>query len=575
MALDAFLARYKGQDIGMDLETTSLDPRHGRARLIQLYCGGQFAYCDLDTVGGLSALKPQLKGLRFVVFNAQFDCKWFLEAGITARWNDARMAYFALYGGCNGSRSSLKYLTDQFLNITLDKELQRLDWTVPVLSKEQIIYGLRDAEYTLKLWDYLVPFMLKANVVQGYNLLMGALPAVVAMEHNGIHFYAEQHKTYIQELKAQKEVLHQQLIDANAPVENWDSPKQLRCWLASEVPKSSQRQWDRTEKNQELATRRKALEYALDQHLVPASVAAILEIFLERKGLATLISNFGDTLASAVESNSRVYSSLHIAGCVSGHLSSSKPNLQQIPARSPKGKQFRKLFTAPPDRILIGCDLSQVEIRAAAALSEDVAMEVSFKTGEDNHRRIAAIFMDKPAETVTDEERSIAKAFTFRILYGGGAAGLARELNIPIKVAKTHIAKWLREYHVFDQWRQRLVGPVRKTGEIRTAGGRRIKVSRELSAPKIYNYPVQGASADVLYVGLRIYAQEYLKQHPDWKLLIAVHDELLLEVPKADVEAGKEALFDSMTRGFQKIFPNAPTRDLAEPKSGQTWSELK
>jgi DNA polymerase I-like protein with 3'-5' exonuclease and polymerase domains len=559
---DAFLARFgKDEVVGLDLETTSLSPRTGRVRLIQVYRDNAFAYLDLDKVGGLASLRAQLEGRNFVAFNAAFELTWFKDAGIEACFDDAMLAYSAVYGG----GTNLKDAAQKVLGIEIDKTQQRSDWSGD-LTDEQITYALRDAEYASMLWSRLVPEMTEYGVLDGYYLMLDAIPAINAMSDNGMGFDLPAHNELIQTWVAQKEE-HENTIDSfTTTVENWNSPSQIQTWirelLVEAGVKGSRilRAWPRTKTNN-LSVGAPAIREVLGKGNITGELKDLLEAYLRRQDSSKLLSSFGEGLQGKVI-DGRLRGSFSIGYAKTGRMTSFKPNLQNLP----NTPEFRGLFVAGPGNQIVVADYSQVEVRVGGILGNEKVLEEIFKTGQDVHTTSAAAMFHKDPDGVTKDERKQAKALTFGTQYGMGPLSLSKMMGITREKAVDYLSRWDRIYPALATWRKNSFENGKKSLELRTAGGRRIEIPEDPSPTICFNYPVQGSSADVIYAALKHMAPRYDQ------LLAVVHDEIVLECPAAESEQACVDLEAAMTQGFLDIFPGSDTTGLVDAVAGDSWA---
>ncbi|MEE9386937.1 MAG: DNA polymerase I [Nannocystaceae bacterium] len=271
----------------------------------------------------------------------------------------------------------------------------------------------------------------------------------------------------------------------------------------------------------------------------------IVKLILEHRSLSKLKGTYLDSLARAVHPQTkRLHSQFRQAVAQTGRLSSSDPNLQNIPIRTELGRRIREAFVAPPGQVLVAFDYSQIELRILAHLSQDANLCAAFREGADVHRRTAAEVFDVPEEEVSAEQRRVAKAVNFGVIYGQGAFGLARQLGIPQGKAGRYIKNYFAKIPGVDAYMQSLVAAARRSGWAETILGRRRRIP-ELAArgaTKAYgeriarNTPIQGSAADILKVAM-VRVQAALAA-ADWAaMVLTVHDELIFECDSDRVEA--------------------------------------
>jgi DNA polymerase I len=335
-----------------------------------------------------------------------------------------------------------------------------------------------------------------------------------------------------------------------------------------------------------LSTEARVLRCAVEEH--PA-----IELLLARAKLAKMAGSFGRSLLEKLNPvTGRLHANLKICGAKSGRFSCSNPNLQQVPARGELGSFMRSIFIAPPGRILVGADYSQLELRVLAAVSGDAAMTTAFQSGLDLHALTACAMIgidiqDFDADNPTHKAaRASAKAVNFGIIYGCGATGLAAFARDAYGVVMTQveaasaITRFLNTYEEVAEWMERAALAAQSTNSVRTAGGRIYpasyepggKVSRQLAL----NLPIQGAAAEVALEAI-IRLEKALRNLPQARLVAQVHDEFLLEVEddQACVAYAASVLEAAMRDGFAALFPRAPQTGLVEIGIGKSWANLK
>jgi len=302
------------------------------------------------------------------------------------------------------------------------------------------------------------------------------------------------------------------------------------------------------------------------------------KLLLEHRALAKLKSTYTDKLPLMVNRKTgRVHTTFGQATAVTGRLASNDPNLQNIPVRSAEGRRIREAFIAPPGHVLVSADYSQIELRIMAHLSEDPALLHAFHEGHDIHRATAGeIFGVAPAEVTADQRRYI-KAVNFGLIYGMSAFGLAQQLDIERGAAQQFIDKYFARYPGVAEYMQRTREFARNNGYVETVFGRRlwlpdIKAAggprRAAAERAAINAPMQGTAADLIKLAM-IAVQGWLdREHLATKLLLQVHDELVLEVPDAEVERVKRELPGLMTGVAALSVPL-----VADVGSGPNWEQ--
>jgi DNA polymerase-1 len=296
---------------------------------------------------------------------------------------------------------------------------------------------------------------------------------------------------------------------------------------------------------------------------------------LQYRELAKLKSTYVDALPDTVGADGRIHTSYHQAVASTGRLSSNKPNLQNIPIRTEEGRRIRGCFVAKPGHRFLSIDYSQVELRILAHFCGEGPLVEAFRAGDDIHRRTAAEVFGVMQALVTTEQRRAAKAINFGIVYGMSAFRLARDLRIPQREAKRYMDEYFARYPQVKRFMSQSVERAREKGYAETLWGRRRQVHgldqkqrnlREAAERIAINTPVQGTAADVIKVAMiRVHAL-LAERFPETKLLLQVHDELVLEVPEAELEQVREAVCAMMADVGDFAVPLA-----VESGDGTTW----
>jgi DNA polymerase-1 len=299
------------------------------------------------------------------------------------------------------------------------------------------------------------------------------------------------------------------------------------------------------------------------------SLAALHELprlVLEYRQLAKLKSTYVDTLPALVlPRDGRLHTSYNQTVAATGRLSSSDPNLQNIPFRTPLGREVRRAFVARPGWKLLSADYSQIELRLMAHFSRDPELVEAFERGEDVHARTAErVFALPPGTRPTSEQRGMAKTVNFGVMYGMGARALAQQLGIPVAEASRFIAEYYRTHEGVKKHLDGLVAAAREKGYAETILGRRRRLpaltagegrARADAERAAINTPIQGSAADLIKVAMVRLARDLEAKGLAAKLLLQVHDELLVECPEAEVEAARAAVVDAMTNAMQLTVP--------------------
>jgi DNA polymerase-1 len=349
---------------------------------------------------------------------------------------------------------------------------------------------------------------------------------------------------------------------------NINSPPQLRAVLFDKLGLSKK------------GVRRGKTGYSTDVDVLNrlAKEHALPEKILAYRALSKLKSTYLDALPAAVnEVSGRLHTSLNQTVAATGRLSSSDPNLQNIPIRGEEGRRIREAFIAPPQHVLLAADYSQIELRVLAHLSQDPALLEAFRSGEDVHTRTAAEVFDVLPGLVSPDQRRAAKVINFGILYGMGPQRLAQELGIPIAQAQRYIGNYFDRYAGVRSFMDRVLEEGRERGYVKTILGRRRAVPELRSTERgvaqaaervATNTPIQGSAADIIKLAMVAVDRRLAQLRLRAALLLQVHDELLLEVHEADRQATGEVLREEMEGALPLSIPLR-----VDIGFGRSWAE--
>jgi DNA polymerase-1 len=303
-------------------------------------------------------------------------------------------------------------------------------------------------------------------------------------------------------------------------------------------------------------------------------------LLIEYRELAKLKSTYVDALPGYVNrSTGRIHTSFNQAGAATGRLSSSDPNLQNIPIRTLRGLTIRRAFVAAPDCVLLTADYSQIELRLLAHLSGDPAFLEAFAQGGDIHRQTAAIIFGVAQQHVTPEMRAQAKTINFATIYGQGSFALSRQLGITQEQAKEFIAQYFTRFAGVRAWLDRTVATAREKGYVETIFGRRRYIPelrdrnfniRAFGERTATNSPLQGSAADLIKIAMIRIAQGFRDRHLRSGMLLQVHDELVIEVPRAEEESAGELVKRHMETAAELRVPL-----LVSIGVGSNWVDAK
>ena len=435
---------------------------------------------------------------------------------------------------------------------------QRTMREVPIEAVSR--YACEDADVTWRLRDLLEP---KLGETETWELFQRAEIPLIAglkeMEQAGVCLDVPLLREMSRDMERQLLALTQQIHDLAGEVFNINSTQQLGRILFDKLEIQKAHGVKRVRKTKIGYSTDVA---ALEQFKEHALVAKILEY----RQLAKLKSTYVDALPQLVNPKTgRVHTSYNQTVTATGRLSSSDPNLQNIPARTEMGREIRKAFIAAgPDQCLLSADYSQIELRLLAHLSQDRTLIESFRAGEDVHRRTAALIFGVPAEKVTPEQRARAKTINFGVIYGMGATRLAREIAISLEEAKRFIDAYFATYPGVHRYTVESVQKAREHGYVTTVLGRRRYLSelfsdnqgvRAAAENMAINTPVQGSSADLIKLAMINIRNRFRREKLRAQMLLQVHDELVFEVPVAELDTVKPLVVEEMERAVRLDVP--------------------
>ncbi|MDD5300638.1 MAG: DNA polymerase I [Gallionella sp.] len=430
-------------------------------------------------------------------------------------------------------------------------------------------YAAEDADITLQLHHALAPQIAVQSGLQHVyrDIELPSMHVLYTMERNGVLLDCELLKIQSRELGEKLIALEARAHEAAGQPFNLNSPKQIQEILFDKLQLPVKKKTPSgTPSTDEEVLQELALDYPLPK------------ILLDYRGMAKLKSTYTDKLPQMVDRQTgRVHTSYSQAVAVTGRLASSDPNLQNIPVRTAEGRRIREAFIAPPDSRIVSADYSQIELRIMAHLSGDAGLLHSFANNEDIHRATAAeIFMVAPAD-VDSEQRRYAKVINFGLIYGMSAFGLAKQLGIERGAATAYIDRYFARYPGVADYMQRTRDQAKQQGYVETVFGRRLWLSeinssngmkRQGAERAAINAPMQGTAADLIKLAM-IKVQHWLeteKLHS--RLIMQVHDELVLEVPQAELHLVKDMLPKLMCGVAELKVPL-----LVELGVGKNWDE--
>ena len=430
-------------------------------------------------------------------------------------------------------------------------------------------YAAEDADVTfqlhLKMWPKLEKEKGPRHVFE--TIEMPLVPVLSRVERNGVKIDPAVLHRHSEELTLRLAELEQKAHEIAGEPFNLSSTKQLQTIL---FEKQGIKPLKKTPGGAPSTSEEVLEELALDYPLP--------KVILQYRGLAKLKSTYTDKLPLMINPKTgRVHTSYHQAVTATGRLSSTDPNLQNIPVRNEEGRRIRQAFIAPEDYVIVSADYSQIELRIMAHLSRDKGLLTAFADGLDIHRATAAEVFGLPLESVSGEQRRSAKAINFGLIYGMSAFGLSRQLNIPRKESQKYMDLYFERYPGVREYMERTRLQAKEQGYVETLDGRRLflpdikssNAARRAGAERAaINAPMQGTAADIIKRAMIAVDAWLEKEQPRVKLIMQVHDELVFEVHKDDVAAVSEKIHELMENSMKLDVPL-----LVEVGSGENWDQ--
>ena len=575
--------------IAVDTETTSLD--YMKAELVGVSVAvtpGQAAYIPFahDYMGApqqlsrdfvLEQLKPLLENpqINKVGQNLKYDMSVLAQHGINLQGIafDTMLESYVLDSVATRhdmDSLALKYLNETTISFADVAGKGAAQITFNQVALEQAgPYAAEDADITLRLhqalWPQLVAEPTLATVFSDIELPL--VPVLSRIERTGALIDSTLLFQQSQELAERLAELETEAWDLAGQQFNLASPKQLGEILFDKLGIPVLK---KTEKGAPSTKEEVLQELALDYPLP--------KVLLEHRGLAKLKSTYTDKLPVMINSTTGlIHTSYHQAGTATGRLSSSDPNLQNIPIRSAEGRRVRQAFIAAPGHKLVAADYSQIELRIMAHLSEDPSLLAAFKSGQDIHRATAAEVFGVATDEVTADQRRSAKAINFGLIYGMSAFGLARQLTIGRKQAADYIEIYFARYPGVQNYMNTIRHTAAERGYVETIFGRRLYLPeinarngmrRQAAERTAINAPMQGTAADIIKRAM-VSVDDWLRQGTlKSRMIMQVHDELVLEVPESELQLIQAGLIQRMESAAELLVPL-----VVDVGVGDNWDE--
>ncbi len=594
---------YKAGQVCIDTETTSLTPAKAKLVGVSLsYEIGKAAYIPIGHIAAqadllgesqgeniaqlplertLEMLKPLLEdpSVIKIAHNMKYDWQLFARHGVHVTPCDDTMLISYVLDGSTHSHSmdnlSKQYLDHEPIKYADVAGKGKAQVTFDYVDIEKALdYAAEDADITLRLYTILKPRLVREHMVSVYeNIERPLIPVIAAMELEG----ARVDPTVLKEMSHD---FGKRIADLEAEIHalagtpfNIGSPKQIGEILFEQMgleggKKTKTGQW---------STDVKALED------LAAQGEEIVQKILDWRGLSKLKSTYTDALQDQINPETqRVHTSYHMSGTSTGRLSSSDPNLQNIPIRTEDGRKIREAFVAKNGHVLLSVDYSQVELRLAAEVAGVEALKQAFKDGVDIHTLTASQVFGEPFDEVSPETRRQAKAVNFGIIYGISGWGLAKQLGCAPGMANDFIKRYLTKFSEIKDYMEDKKAEAHEHGYVRTLYGRKcftpninakIPAQRSGSERAAINAPLQGTAADIMKITMAKIPAALSKAGLSAKMLLQVHDELIFEVPKDELEQTSALVKTVMENAYNIMGINISVPLEAEAGSGQSWAE--
>ena len=475
----------------------------------------------------------------------------------------------------NINKYTIEYLANEYINFDIAEYLSNTEETgVEQITlfdnaeepKEDKTYIYAYAIY--KLYNVLTQKMEEAGSIDLFNKIEMPLTEVLAsMQYEGIYIDKQELLDFGKELQEKIDILTQEIYELTGEEFNINSTKQLGEILFEKLKLTAKK---KTKTG--YSTDVDVLEKIKYEH-------PVIEKILEYRQLQKLNSTYVEGLIPYIDETGRIHSKFHQTVTTTGRISSTDPNLQNIPTRMELGRKLRKVFKPEQGCIFVDADYSQIELRVLAHISEDKNMIEAFCNNEDIHAQAASKVFNIPLEEVTKEERTKAKAVNFGIVYGISEFGLGEQLGVPRKKAKEYIEQYLDKYNGIKEFMTNIVEETKEKGYVETLYHRRRYVPelksnnymvRQFGGRVAMNTPIQGTAADIMKIAMINVYNKLKENNLKSKLIVQVHDEILVETLESEKEQVKQIVKEEMENVIKLKVPL-----LAEVEEGYNWYEAK
>jgi DNA polymerase-1 len=604
VTLDAWIARARAAGIvAFDTETDALSSANASLCGVSLAVApGEACYIPVghehESAGGLefdapeaieqmpaeeviARLKPLLEdpSVLKVAQNAKYDMAVLSRYGVAvAPVEDTMLISYALEAGLYKSHGMdelskrwLEHEPIKFSSVTGTGKSQKSFKHVPL--EPATCYAAEDADVTLRLYQHLRPRLAREGLLTVYETLERGMPGVLAqMENEGIKVDTETLRKLSNDFSVRMGELEIEAHRLAGRPFNLGSPKQIGEVLFQEMGMAS---------GKVTATGAASTDASMLEDLA-AQGHELPRVLLDWRQLSKLKGTYTDNLVSAIaDRTGRVHTSYALASTTTGRLSSSDPNLQNIPIRTEEGRRIRKAFIAEPGHLLISADYSQIELRILAHVGDIPQLKRAFAEGHDIHAATASEMFGVPIEGMPSETRRRAKAINFGIVYGISAFGLANQLSIPQDEAGAYIKTYFERFPGIRAYMDRTKQMARTQGYVTTIFGRKVHIpavksksaaERAFGDRAAINAPIQGAAADVMRRAMIRMPDALREAGLSTRMLLQVHDELVFEAPEAEAEAAIAVVKKVMERAAEPaVSLSVPL--VVEARAAANWDD--
>ena len=526
--------------VGVDIETTGLDYYQNQIRLIAVY-GEEFNYVgnNLQEVEEILINPSILK----VFHNASFDVSFLKVAGIEVKNYTDTLVMAQIIDNCV-VYESLERLARKYLNLELDKDLQHSENWQDELKPEHYNYCLKDAEVTLKLFRVLYDLIINSYLFPTYRREIEALPSIIELQTNGMLIDEREVRNFIGIVDAERQeladILKKQLTcdNLNSSIQLLEALKQLGVPIQD------------------------VQERTLKQHI---GFCPIVKDLVQYKKQTKIITTYGEQLLSKVGTDNRIRGNWNLIGTNTSRMTCRQPNFQGIPS------EIKPFFRAGMGNVFVILDYSTIELRILAEISQCEKLIDAFNRGLDLHYETAKTILDK--EEISDHERQLGKIINFGLIYGLTSFGLMHQINaVPgFNISEGEAQKFIDMYFANYKGVAKYRNQQLKSSIVTTLGGRYWDSTNGLNVLKPrqrLNYAIQSSCAEGLKVALALLMDQ---KKASWKIVSAIHDEIICEVPEEEADQAKETIEKIMINGMQKLVKQVPIE--VEGHVSKVWTK--